>query len=209
MGMLDGLLGQVIGGALGGGGGGAAANNPLGSILGSLASSMGGAAAAPAGAGGGGLGGMLGNVLGGLTGGNRTGSGTGSGTGSRVGGGMGGAASGIILAAVLAMLQKQGGIGAVLGKLRDSGMGQQADSWVGTGANMPVSGDDLHNALGSGAIGDLAAKLGIPAQQAGGMLSKVLPELVNQLTPQGALPDGHGDLLSKGLEVLKGLGHHA
>jgi uncharacterized protein YidB (DUF937 family) len=115
----------------------------------------------------------------------------------------------MILAAVMAMLQKQGGIGAVLGKLRDSGLGQHADSWVGTGANLPVSGDDLHNALGGGAIGDLAAKLGIPTQQAGGMLSKILPELVNQLTPQGAMPDGHGDLLSKGMEILKGLGHHA
>jgi uncharacterized protein YidB (DUF937 family) len=200
MGLLDGLLGQVIGGALGGGGA-AQANNPLGSILGSLAGSMGGATAAPTG--GGGLGGMLGNVLGGLTGGNRAQTQSGGGSG------MSGAAGAMILAAVMAMVQKQGGIGAVLGKLRNSGLGQHADSWVGTGANMPVSGDDLHTALGGGAIGDLASKLGIPTQQAGGMLSKILPELVNQLTPQGNLPDGHGDLMSQGMEILRGLGHHA
>jgi uncharacterized protein YidB (DUF937 family) len=121
---------------------------------------------------------------------------------------MGGMAGGMILAAVMAMLQKQGGIGAVLGKLRSSGLGQHADSWVGTGANMPVSGDDLHRALGSDAVGGLAAKLGVNPQQAGGILSQLMPELVNQLTPQGQLPQGHGDLLSKGLEVLKGLGHH-
>jgi uncharacterized protein YidB (DUF937 family) len=194
MGLLDGLLSQVLGGAMGGGA--SAANNPLGSILGSLASSMGGAATAAAPASGGGLGGMLGSVLGGLGGGS-----------SNSGSGMGGAASGMILAAVMAMLQKQGGISAVLGKLNSSGLGAHTASWVGTGANIPVSGDELHNALGGTAISDLAAKLGIPAQQAGGVLSKVLPELVNQLTPQGALPDGHGDLLSKGLEILKGLGH--
>jgi uncharacterized protein YidB (DUF937 family) len=144
---------------------------------------------------------MLGNVLGGLTGGKRA--------QTQSSGGMSGAAGAMILAAVMAMVQKQGGIGAVLGKLRGSGLGQHADSWVATGANMPVSGDDLHNALGSGAIGDLASKLGVPTQQAGGMLSKILPELVNQLTPQGNLPDGHGDLMSQGMEILKRLGQQA
>jgi uncharacterized protein YidB (DUF937 family) len=136
---------------------------------------------------------MLGNVLGGSTGGARS--------------GMGAATSGMILTAVMAMLQKQGGIGAVLDKLRNSGLGQHADSWVGAGANLPVSGDQLHQALGSEAINDMAAKLGVPAQAASGMLSKVLPELVNQLTPQGTLPDNHTDLLSQGMEILKGLGH--
>jgi uncharacterized protein YidB (DUF937 family) len=193
MGLLDGLLGQVIGGALGGGG--AQSNSPLGSILGSLTGNAGGTAS-----GGGALGGLLGNVLGGA------GSGTGAAGGNRGGLG-GGAAGGMILAAVLGMLQQQGGVGAVLGKLRASGLGQHADSWVGTGANLPVSGDELHQALGAGAMSDLAAKLGVPVQQAGGILSQVLPELVNQLTPQGNLPDNHHDLLSQGMDILKSLGH--
>jgi uncharacterized protein YidB (DUF937 family) len=180
MGLLDGLLGQVIGGALGGGG--AQGNNPLGSILGSLAGNAGSTAS-----GGGALGGLLGSVLGGA-GGGTTGGPTG---GTRAGLG-GGVAGGLILAAVMAMLQKQG---------------QHADSWVGTGANLPVSGDELHQALGSGAMSDLAAKLGVPVQQAGGILSQVLPELVNQLTPQGTLPDNHHDLLSQGMDILKSLGH--
>jgi uncharacterized protein YidB (DUF937 family) len=184
MGMLDGLLGQVIGSALGGTRGG----SPLGSILGSLAGGMGGAG------GGTGLGGMLGNVLGSATG----------GAGGSV---AGGASSGLILAAVIGMMQQQGGLGAILGKLRAAGLGEHADSWVGAGANLPVSGEQLHNALGADAIGALAAKLGVPTQQAGGMLSKVLPELVNQLTPQGSLPDNHSNLLNQGMDILKGLGH--
>ena len=163
------------------------------------------------------LDGLLGQVIGGALGGGGNASAANNPLGSILGGGsragagssgLGGAAGGMILVAVMAMLQKQGGVGAVLGKLRDSGLGAHADSWVGTGANIPVSGDDLHKALGGSAISDLAAKLGIPAQQAGGVLSKVLPELVNQLTPQGQLPDNHGDLLSQGLDILKGLGHH-
>jgi uncharacterized protein YidB (DUF937 family) len=106
------------------------------------------------------------------------------------------------------LLQQQGGIGAVLGKLQSSGLGAHAASWVGTGANMLVSGDQLHQALGADALSGLAAKLGVNTQQAGSVLSQVLPELVNQMTPNGQLPDNHGDLLSQGLEALRGLGHH-
>jgi uncharacterized protein YidB (DUF937 family) len=189
MGMLDGLIGQVLGGAMGGG----QAANPLGSILSSVAGSLGGAAPGAGGAMGGGLGGMLGNVLGGM-GGSR-------GAGAALNGGA-------ILAAVMGIVQQQGGVGALLGKLQSSGLGAHAASWVGTGANMPVSGDQLHQALGADALGGLAAKLGVNTQQAGGVLSQVLPELVNQLTPDGQLPDNHGDLINQGLQALRGLGHH-
>jgi uncharacterized protein YidB (DUF937 family) len=188
--MLDGLIGQVLGGAMGGSQG----NNPLGNILNSVAGSLGGSAPA-AGGSAGGLGGMLGSVLGGAggMGGARTGS------SAALGGGA-------ILAAVMTIVQQQGGIGALLGKLQSSGLGAHANSWVGTVANMPVSGDQLHQALGADALGGLAAKLGVNAQQAGGVLSQVLPELVNQLTPAGKLPDDHGDLINQGLQALRGLG---
>ncbi|MEO8467373.1 MAG: YidB family protein [Gammaproteobacteria bacterium] len=189
MGLLDGLVGQVLGGALGGGTG--QTNNPLGSILGSLAGSLGGAGNLGSG---GGLGAMLGGALGA------------AGAGARSTGGA--LAGGAILAAVLQMVQQQGGIGALLGKLQSSGLGAHADSWTSTGANMPVTGDQLHQALGADALGGLAAKLGVNTQQAGGMLSQVLPELVNQLSPSGQLPANHNDLLSEGLQMLRGLGHH-
>jgi uncharacterized protein YidB (DUF937 family) len=185
MGLLDGLIGQVLGGATGGG----QAGNPLGSILNSVAASLGGGGNA----GGGGLGGMLNSALGGL--------GDTRSAGAAAGGGA-------ILAAVMTLLQQQGGIGAVLGKLQASGLGAHADSWVAGGPNMPVSGDQLHQALGADALGGLAAKLGVNTQQAGGVLAQVLPELVNQLTPSGQLPENHVDLINQGLQVLRGLGHH-
>jgi len=183
MGMFDSLITQALGGALGGG----QAGSPLGSILGSVASSLGGGAG-----GGGSLGGMLGGML--------------AGGGSRpAAGGIGG---GAILAGVMLLLQQQGGIGAVLSKLQSSGLGAHAESWVGSGPNMPVSGDQLHQALGADALSGLAAKLGVNTQQAGSVLSQVLPELVNHMTPNGQMPANHGDLLSQGLETLRGLGHH-
>ena len=47
-----------------------------------------------------------------------------------------------LLGAVMAMVQQNGGLPGVIDKLRASGLGQQADSWVGTGPNAGVSPDD-------------------------------------------------------------------
>ena len=108
-----------------------------------------------------------------------------------------------LIGAVMAMVQQNGGLPAVLDKLRSSGLGQQADSWVGTGPNASVSPDQLTQAFGSSGLGNLAAQLGTSNGQAGSILSQILPELVNQLTPNGQIPDNHNDLLSQGLALLK------
>ncbi len=103
----------------------------------------------------------------------------------------------------MAMVQQNGGLPGVIDKLRASGLGQQADSWVGTGANANVSPDQLSQAFGNTGLGNLAAQLGTSNGQAGSILSQILPELVNQLTPNGQVPDNHSDLLSQGLALLK------
>ena len=110
-----------------------------------------------------------------------------------------------LLGAALNMLQQQGGVAGLVQKLSASGLGAHVQSWVGTGANMPVTGDQLHQALGSGAIGQIASQLGISPQQASGSLAQLLPEVINHLTPQGQVPAYHGDLVSQGLALLQGL----
>ena len=108
-----------------------------------------------------------------------------------------------LLGAVMAMVQQNGGLPGVIDKLRASGLGQQADSWVGTGPNTGVSPDELTQAFGNTGLGNLAAQLGTSGGQAGSILSQILPELVNQLTPNGQIPDNHSDLLSQGLALLR------
>ena len=94
----------------------------------------------------------------------------------------------------------------MLGKFRQAGMGAQADSWVSTGPNMNISPDQLQEVLGSGAFGDVASKLGISQDQAGSTMSQVLPELINQLTPQGEVTEESNDTIAEGLAALtKGL----
>jgi len=151
------------------------------------------------------LDGILGNVLGSSLGGNRTQSQTQDPLSSILGGltgRSGGGTGNILLQLALSMLQQQGGLEGVLGKFRQAGMGAQADSWVGTGRNMNISPNQLEQVFGSGALNDIASKLGMPQDQAGSAISQVLPELINQLTPQGKVTPDSENSVAEGLEAL-------
>ncbi len=151
------------------------------------------------------LGGILGNVLGSALGGGATPSGS-SPLGSVLGSLAGGNATqgSNLLNAVLSLVQQNGGMNGVLDTFRRNGLGAHADSWVGTGANMNVSADQLQQVLGSPAIAQIASQLGLSHQQAGSAMAQLLPELVNHFTPQGQVPDNHADLLSSALQMLGG-----
>jgi uncharacterized protein YidB (DUF937 family) len=81
-----------------------------------------------------------------------------------------------------------GGLGGLLGKLQESGLGDVAKSWVGSGQNQPISPSPLGSALGPSIIKALAEKTGMSEQEVSAQLSQVLPGFVDKLTPQGRLP---------------------
>ena len=81
-----------------------------------------------------------------------------------------------------------GGLGGLLNKLQQGGVGNQANSWVGSGQNQPVSPGQLGSALGPSIIKMLAQKSGIPEEELTKQLSQVLPGIVDKLTPNGRLP---------------------
>ncbi len=197
MGLLDSMLGGVLGGKTGEGQGGL--NPKLMMALGLLAMMAmrhkGGGeaqagAAADAGAGSGGLGDLLGSLggaggLGGLLG-SLAGGGQGGGLGGLLGGllgGQGGAGNESLGAAA-------GGIGALQQVLAQAGLGEQVNSWIGTGENQPVSASQLISALGGGdgPLASLAQSAGLSQEDVASQLSEGLPELINQLTPQGHVP---------------------
>ncbi len=116
-------------------------------------------------------------------------------------GGLGGNL-GALLPVITSMLSnegQQGGLGGLLEKFNQAGLGDVASSWVGKGENMPISADQLSQVLGSGAMGDIAAKLGMNSGEAGGALAQMLPGIIDQLTPNGQAPQGGlggaGDLM--------------
>ena len=115
-------------------------------------------------------------------------------------GGLGGL--GALLPVIVGMLgndSQHGGLGGLLEKFNQAGMGDAAKSWVGAGQNAPISGDQLGQVLGGDMMGDIAAKLGLSHGDAAGQLANVLPGLIDKLTPHGQVPAGglgnSGDLM--------------
>ena len=100
-----------------------------------------------------------------------------------------------------------GGLPALLAKLSGAGYGQQASSWVGSGQNMPISPEVLSQIFGQGEMQQVGRQFGVEPNVAAGGLAALLPELVNQLTPQGRMePEverAQGDDLASLMEGLR------
>ena len=109
-----------------------------------------------------------------------------------------------LVTAAMSLLQQYGGLSGVLDLLRRKGLGQEAESWVDTGPNMAVSGEQLEQAFGRSTIGDIASQLGTSQGETSSALARILPDLVDRLTPDGNIPDNHNDLISQSLAILRG-----
>jgi len=81
-----------------------------------------------------------------------------------------------------------GGLGGLLDKLQKGGLGDVANSWIGTGQNQPVTPKQLGPALGPDIIKTLAQRSGLSEEELTKQLSQILPGLVDKLTPAGRLP---------------------
>ena len=107
-----------------------------------------------------------------------------------LGGLMGGKGGGAIaaLAPVLGGLLAGGVLEKLLAGFKQQGLADKTDSWIGTGANEPVSGDEVRQVLGSSQLADIAQKLGITEEQAAQALAESLPQVIDGVSPEGHLP---------------------
>ena len=108
-----------------------------------------------------------------------------------------------LLMMVLQLLQQNGGIEGILGRFQQAGYGQQAQSWVGTGPNMPIDANALQQILGSGTLGQIAQQLGVSREQASDDVAQMLPQVVDQMTPTGEIPDNNNNLVNEALAILQ------
>jgi uncharacterized protein YidB (DUF937 family) len=109
---------------------------------------------------------------------------TGSGgLGDLLKGGLGGLLAGGAAGSVLS-----GGLNDLVKQLQQHGLGDAANSWVGTGPNKAVTPNDLGRALGADQINALTAQSGLSREELLEGLSRHLPQVVDQLTPEGQVP---------------------
>jgi uncharacterized protein YidB (DUF937 family) len=94
-----------------------------------------------------------------------------------------------------------GGLQGLIQTFKEKGLGDAVSSWISTGQNQPVSGEQIQHALGGNFIQQIAEGLGSSKSEVSGSLSNLLPEIIDKLTPSGTLPEG--DALNQGLSKLK------
>jgi uncharacterized protein YidB (DUF937 family) len=133
------------------------------------------------------LDGLLGNVLGGLM----------------RGGAQPQAQQNPLMQIALQLLQQNGGLEGLLGKFQQAGYADQAQSWVSTGENRPISGDALEQVLGQGQLAQIAQQLGLSRGETAGGLASILPQVVDRMTPQGQVPEHSDDLVAQALAILQ------
>jgi uncharacterized protein YidB (DUF937 family) len=109
---------------------------------------------------------------------------------------------GSMLQVALQLLQQNGGLPGIISKFEHGGMADHVGSWVATGANMPISGAQLQEILGSGSIGEIAQRLGMSHGDASSGMAQVLPQLIDALTPAGQIPADHGDIVVRARALL-------
>ncbi len=94
-----------------------------------------------------------------------------------------------------------GGLTGLVEKFNSQGLGDAMSSWISTGENQPVSGQQMEQAFGGNIIQDIAQKLGISGADVSSGLAAMLPKVIDGLTPEGKVPEG--GLLDQGLDFLK------
>jgi uncharacterized protein YidB (DUF937 family) len=106
--------------------------------------------------------------------------------------------AGALMQIVAAMLANQGsgaggGLGGLAGlaeQFQRGGMGDVMNSWIGKGENQPIAPDQLGNVLGGDLLGKLTQQTGMGQSDLLGQLSQLLPQMVDQATPEGRIPEG-------------------
>jgi uncharacterized protein YidB (DUF937 family) len=119
------------------------------------------------------------------------------------GAGQGGADGiGHVLSALLSPQGPTGGLGGMLSQFQQNGLGEVMQSWIGTGQNLPISPEQLHQALGGDMVSKLSSQFGIDPQALLGQAAQMLPGLVDSLTPGGQLPTDGGGMASDLMGML-------
>jgi uncharacterized protein YidB (DUF937 family) len=101
---------------------------------------------------------------------------------------LGGVVGAGMVSVVNGILEKHGGLQGVVSEFEKNGLGTTVRSWVGTGPNQSISPDEVHRALGPDLLRQLSEKSGLSVQDLAQRLAQVLPQAVDKMTPDGAIP---------------------
>ena len=88
--------------------------------------------------------------------------------------------------AVLAKTQYRD-LNGLVAALQKGGLNAQVQSWLGPGANLPITEDQLKAVLGSAQVQEFARHLGLPVDATLKLLAQYLSDIVDKASPNGTL----------------------
>jgi uncharacterized protein YidB (DUF937 family) len=91
-----------------------------------------------------------------------------------------------VINAVLAKTQYHD-LNGLVAALQKGGLNAQVQSWLGPGANLPITEDQLKAVLGNAQIQEFARHLGLPVDQTLKLLAEYLPDIVDKASPNGTI----------------------
>ena len=82
-----------------------------------------------------------------------------------------------------------GGLSDLLNRLRTAGLGGAVDSWMGKGPNQPIGPANVEAAIDEETLDSLIRQTGMSRQEILDRLAVGLPKVVDEMTPEGTLPE--------------------
>ena len=79
-------------------------------------------------------------------------------------------------------------LGEILDRFRNVGAGSKVDLWVKKGPNEPLAPNEVEAAIDEETLQSLSEQTGLNREELITRITRVLPEAVDQMTPDGELP---------------------
>jgi uncharacterized protein YidB (DUF937 family) len=101
------------------------------------------------------------------------------------------------------LVNQAGGVSGLQQQFQQKGLGGMIGGWISNGPNPPISGEQVIDVIGKDKVAAIAAKAGLTEDQVAAGVSKLLPLVVDHLTPNGTVPAHSPTDVNAALGVLK------
>ena len=108
-----------------------------------------------------------------------------------------------LLQEVGSVVNESGGVGGLAQQFEQKGLGSVMSGWIGNSGNPPISGQQIIDVLGQDRIAAIASKAGLSEAQVAAGVSKLLPLVISELTPNGAVPPHDPASVDAALNAVK------
>ncbi len=114
-----------------------------------------------------------------------------------------GGEKGAIAQVAIDLFNQNGGLAGVLQKLRTAGFDDEVASWISKGSNLPITAEQIVQALGNYTMQQAASKLNMNAQDISAKIAEYLPQVIDRMTPDGQLPREPINVLAALMSMMK------